>query len=144
MDLTTQLIENEERVISNHGVLQIQDLESPTNAGKAAALSSLASNEDEPIDIDESGRITKIKMPTQLKKHGLKVKDGSKMIGDYVIEKTLGQGTFGKVKQGYHVYTGQKVAIKILDKWKIDDINDIERVAREIHILKIVRHPSII
>ena len=37
-----------------------------------------------------------------------------------------------------------KVAIKILEKWKIEDINDIERVAREIHILKIVRHPSII
>ena len=36
------------------------------------------------------------------------------------------------------------MAIKILDKWKIDDINDIERVAREIHILKIVRHPHII
>lgn len=28
-----------------------------------------------------------------------------KMIGDYVFEKTLGQGTFGKVKQGYHVFT---------------------------------------
>ncbi len=66
------------------------------------------------------------------------------MIGDYKIEKTLGQGTFGKVKQGYHIYTGQKVAIKILEKWKIDDTNDIERVAREIHILKIVRHPHII
>ena len=60
------------------------------------------------------------------------------------MEKTLGQGTFGKVKQGYHIFTGQKVAIKILEKWKIDDTNDIERVAREIHILKIVRHPHII
>jgi len=26
------------------------------------------------------------------------MKDGDKMIGDYKIEKTLGQGTFGKVK----------------------------------------------
>lgn len=48
------------------------------------------------------------------------------------------------MKQGYHIFTGQKVAIKILDKWKIDDVNDIERVAREIHILRIVRHPHII
>ena len=62
---------------------------------------------------------------------------GDRLIGDYKIEKTLGQGTFGKVKQGYHIFTGQKVAIKILDKWKIDDVNDIERVAREIHILRI-------
>lgn len=38
----------------------------------------------------------------------------------------------------------QKVAIKILEKDKITEVNDIERVAREIHILKIVRHPHII
>lgn len=36
------------------------------------------------------------------------------------------------------------MAIKILEKQKIDDLNDIERVAREIHILKIVKHPNII
>jgi 5'-AMP-activated protein kinase catalytic alpha subunit len=60
------------------------------------------------------------------------------------VTKTLGQGTFGKVKEGIHLFTGQKVAIKILEKDKITEVNDIERVAREIHILKIVRHPHII
>ena len=30
-------------------------------------------------------------------------------IGNYRITKTLGQGTFGKVKEGVHVLTGQKV-----------------------------------
>jgi len=65
-------------------------------------------------------------------------------IGSYRITKTLGQGTFGKVKEGVHIRTGQKVAIKILDKSKITDVNDVERVSREIHILKVVRHPHII
>ena len=65
-------------------------------------------------------------------------------IGDYRFVKTLGQGTFGKVKQGVHVHTQQKVAIKILEKRKIGDVSDVERVTREIHILKIVRHPHII
>jgi 5'-AMP-activated protein kinase catalytic alpha subunit len=60
------------------------------------------------------------------------------------VTKTLGQGTFGKVKEGVHVYTKQKVAIKILEKNKITDVNDVERVTREIHILKIVSHPNII
>jgi serine/threonine protein kinase len=32
--------------------------------------------------------------------------DGARIIGDYKVEKTLGQGTFGKVKQGYHIHTG--------------------------------------
>ena len=56
----------------------------------------------------------------------------------------MGEGTFGKVKQGTHSLTGEKVAIKILDKDKIVDVSDVERVAREIHILKIVRHPNIV
>lgn len=58
--------------------------------------------------------------------------------------KTLGEGTFGKVKLATHVLTGEKVAIKVLEKERILDVADVERVAREIHILKLVRHPNII
>lgn len=36
------------------------------------------------------------------------------------------------------------MAVKILRKSKILDISDIERVSREIHILKIVQHPHIV
>jgi 5'-AMP-activated protein kinase, catalytic alpha subunit len=36
------------------------------------------------------------------------------------------------------------VAIKILEKDKLQDMSDVERVSREIHILKIVRHLNII
>lgn len=35
--------------------------------------------------------------------------EAEKRIGNYKIEKTLGQGTFGKVKQGIHIHTNQKV-----------------------------------
>ena len=45
---------------------------------------------------------------------------------------------------GTHSLTGEKVAIKVLEKHKIVDVHDVERVAREIHILKIVRHPTIV
>jgi 5'-AMP-activated protein kinase catalytic alpha subunit len=65
-------------------------------------------------------------------------------VGSYLLTKTLGQGTFGKVKEGIHLFTDQRVAVKILEKSKITDVNDIERVSREIHILKVVRHPNII
>lgn len=40
-------------------------------------------------------------------------------------EKTLGQGTFGKVKLAIHERTGQKVAVKVLEKKKIVDVSDI-------------------
>jgi 5'-AMP-activated protein kinase catalytic alpha subunit len=40
--------------------------------------------------------------------------------------------------------TGEKIAFKILEKSKIVDQGDLERVSREIHILKLMRHPNII
>jgi 5'-AMP-activated protein kinase catalytic alpha subunit len=65
-------------------------------------------------------------------------------VGNYKVDKTIGEGTFGKVKLGKHLMTGEKVAIKILEKERITDVSDVERVSREIHILKLIRHPHII
>jgi 5'-AMP-activated protein kinase catalytic alpha subunit len=44
----------------------------------------------------------------------------------------IGEGTFGKVKLGTHILTGEKVAVKILEKDKITEEADVERVSREI------------
>uniref|UniRef100_A0A0G4FJM3 non-specific serine/threonine protein kinase n=1 Tax=Chromera velia CCMP2878 TaxID=1169474 RepID=A0A0G4FJM3_9ALVE len=77
--------------------------------------------------------------PTAAKK-GAKARS----VGHYILGKTIGEGTFGKVKLGTHILTGGKVAIKILEKERIVDVADVERVAREIHILKMIRHPHII
>jgi 5'-AMP-activated protein kinase catalytic alpha subunit len=43
-----------------------------------------------------------------------------------------------------HILTFEKVAIKILEKARIKDKKDIERISREIKILKKVRHPNVI
>jgi 5'-AMP-activated protein kinase catalytic alpha subunit len=43
-----------------------------------------------------------------------------------------------------HILTQAKVAVKILEKSKIIDVADVERVSREIHILKIVQHPQVV
>ena len=67
-----------------------------------------------------------------------------KEVGSYILGRDLGKGTFGEVMVGTHKLTGEKVAIKVLEKDKIVDVHDVERVAREIHILKIVRHPTIV
>ena len=66
------------------------------------------------------------------------------IIGNYRIEKTIGEGTFGKVKLGIHIPTEEKVAIKILEKDKIQDREDLERISREINFLKKLNHPNII
>mmetsp|Transcript_3308 Transcript_3308/g.7435 ORF Transcript_3308/g.7435 Transcript_3308/m.7435 type:complete len:747 (-) Transcript_3308:133-2373(-) len=68
----------------------------------------------------------------------------AKSIGHYILGKTIGEGTFGKVKVGNHILTGEKVAVKILEKERIVDVADVGRVAREIHILKLIQHPHVI
>ena len=65
-------------------------------------------------------------------------------MGNYLLSKTLGEGTFGKVKLGSHVLTGEKVAIKVLEKDRMVDKGDIKRVTREIQILKHIRHPNVV
>ena len=70
--------------------------------------------------------------------------DGSTTVGNYRLGRDLGKGTFGKVRVGTHLLTEEKVAVKILEKDKIVDTNDVDRVSREIHILKVLRHPVVV
>ena len=67
----------------------------------------------------------------------------SKKIGNYVLLSEIGTGTFSKVAKAFHIVTDQEVAVKILEKEKIKDEIDIERILREIEILKKVIHPNI-
>ena len=66
-------------------------------------------------------------------------------IGDYLLNEEIGSGGFAKVVQGIHIPTGEKVAVKIMDKAQIfSEPLNLNRIRREIAILKIVRHKNII
>ena len=65
-------------------------------------------------------------------------------IGNYLIKKTLGQGTFGKVKLGIYLPNQEKVAIKILEKSRIIEKDDEIRVKREFDMLAQFNHPNVI
>ena len=67
-----------------------------------------------------------------------------KTLGDYIIKKTIGKGTFSKVKLGIHKETKQKVAIKILEKSAIVEKDDLERIIREMTILNQIDHINVI
>jgi len=73
-----------------------------------------------------------------------KEKTGKVLIGQYSVGKTIGEGTFGKVKLAIHLSSGQKVAVKILEKSRFKEQADGRRVNREIKILKKVRHANVI
>ncbi|KAI5648216.1 hypothetical protein M9H77_34221 [Catharanthus roseus] len=63
---------------------------------------------------------------------------------NYRLGKTLGHGSFGKVKIAEHVLTGYKVAIKILNRRKMKNPDMEEKVRREIKICRLFVHPHII
>lgn len=65
-------------------------------------------------------------------------------LGQYHVLKTLGEGSFGKVKLAVHQTTGQKVALKIISRRKLMARDMAGRVEREIQYLQLLRHPHII
>lgn len=65
-------------------------------------------------------------------------------IGKYQVIRTLGEGSFGKVKLAQHVGTGQKVALKIINRKTLAKSDMQGRVEREISYLRLLRHPHII
>ena len=67
----------------------------------------------------------------------------NKKFGHFILGEKLGQGTFGFVRAATHTLTGEKVAIKILDKEKIIKEKDKIRLKNEIKILKKLRHSNI-
>ncbi|KAI8145395.1 kinase-like domain-containing protein [Fennellomyces sp. T-0311] len=67
-----------------------------------------------------------------------------KEIGPYKLLETLGIGEFGKVKLAQHVKTGQKVAVKMIDKSHTEKANIRDKVEREIALLKRLSHPNIV
>lgn len=65
-------------------------------------------------------------------------------LGQYTVIKTLGEGSFGKVKLAVHQVSGQRVALKIISRRKLVNRDMAGRVEREIQYLQLLRHPHII
>lgn len=70
--------------------------------------------------------------------------NGAGRIGRYQIIKTLGEGSFGKVKLAYHLATHARVALKIINRKTLAKSDMQGRVEREISYLRLLRHPHII
>ena len=63
--------------------------------------------------------------------------------GLYDMEETLGKGHFAVVKSARHVFTGLRVAIKVIDKDKLDDVAKAH-LFQEVRCMKLVTHPNIV
>ena len=97
-------------------------------------------NKEIKLEIEEKNVKSKSNQNTPKKEEKLEY---TKMIGNYILFDQIGMGTFSKVTRAVHILTEQVVAVKILDKEKIEDEIDVERIIREIEILKNISHPNI-
>ncbi|TFK51778.1 Pkinase-domain-containing protein [Heliocybe sulcata] len=82
--------------------------------------------------------------------------DDPKMIGSWKIGRVIGKGSSGRVRIARHARTGQYAAVKIVSKnailesrMSLDDLeNEADRILmaieREIVIMKLIDHPSIL
>ncbi|KAJ8713533.1 hypothetical protein PYW07_013903 [Mythimna separata] len=67
----------------------------------------------------------------------------AKIAGLYDLLDTLGSGHFAVVKLARHVFTGEKVAVKVIDKSKLDDVSK-SHLFQEVRCMKLVQHPNVV
>nr|XP_006008236.2 PREDICTED: maternal embryonic leucine zipper kinase [Latimeria chalumnae] len=67
--------------------------------------------------------------------------DYEELLKYYDLYETIGTGGFAKVKLACHILTGEKVAVKIMDKTALGD--DLPRVKTEIEAMKNLSHQHI-
>ncbi|KAG9392562.1 Protein kinase domain [Carpediemonas membranifera] len=65
------------------------------------------------------------------------------MIGSYRLERTLGRGSFAKVKQAIHAKTNERVAIKIIST-KDASTSSLTHIRTEVACLRMLDHPNVV
>ncbi|GJP78149.1 hypothetical protein CLOP_g8482 [Closterium sp. NIES-67] len=82
--------------------------------------------------------------PSSSTASGSHSKSKPRIVGRYELGRTLGQGSFAKVKLARDVKSMQQVAIKVMEKEKILKHKMADQIKREITVMKMVRHPNVV
>ncbi|VDM67612.1 unnamed protein product, partial [Strongylus vulgaris] len=77
-----------------------------------------------------------------VRKRSIHIRD-ARIAGLYDLEHTIGQGHFAVVKLARHVFTGEQVAVKIIDKTTLDAEAQVH-VMQEVRCMKLVQHANIV
>ncbi|KAK8446908.1 hypothetical protein SEVIR_9G561900v4 [Setaria viridis] len=65
-------------------------------------------------------------------------------VGPYELGKTIGEGSFAKVKLARDSRTGAVCAIKVLDRNHVLRHKMVEQIKREISTMKLIKHPNVV
>ncbi|KAM8872344.1 serine/threonine-protein kinase NIM1 [Synchiropus picturatus] len=110
---------------------------------------SLTDSSDGDQDSDESDVSTRLnplqRLTTNMCKDEKTVKELviGRRVGFYKVRGEVGYGTFSKVKLAFHALTKDKVAMKILDKTRLD--TQAQRLlSREITSMENLQHPNVV
>jgi serine/threonine protein kinase len=74
----------------------------------------------------------------------IKYTNGSIVENDYRLEKTIGKGSYGKVKLATQISSNEKVALKFISRASIKKPTHWTRIRREINLLRAMHHPHIV
>ncbi|CUF91044.1 protein kinase, putative [Bodo saltans] len=119
-------------IMAPHGLQQQQQ-----ETSASVNINSVASQHLEPIQETRTLNKTKDEL-------------GVKMLNNYVLLDTLGQGSCGKVKLGYDVDKGLSVAIKIVRRARTRGLGPdanrakVEALQREVAVMKKLRHKNLV
>lgn len=69
-------------------------------------------------------------------------KKSPEMVGPFILGRTLGRGTTGKVKAAQHKDNGLEVAVKIVKKQYVKTHKN--KIAREIAVMRLLDHPYVL
>ena len=125
-------------------VKKFKDLEEKTHSNKNDEDSLLNKSEKSYSSFQSINFPSSLIITTKKNEEKYKSKEKEIKIGDYLIKKALGKGTFGKVKLGIYLPRNKKVAIKIIEKDRIKEEDDIVRLKREFEMLSQFNHPNVI
>ncbi|CAF1313077.1 unnamed protein product [Adineta ricciae] len=68
-----------------------------------------------------------------------------KKVGNYIILKTIGEGSFAKVRLGVHLVTDMRVAVKVINKREVFKRNYLRaNLRREAAMMQRMSHPNIV
>lgn len=62
----------------------------------------------------------------------------------YHVGHVLGSGAFGEVRLVTSKLSGEKLALKCIDKGSVSDVSEVDRVSREFYILTSLDHKHVI
>ncbi|KAG6885040.1 hypothetical protein C0993_006367 [Termitomyces sp. T159_Od127] len=95
-------------------------------------------------DKREGGLESAKEEPKMLAQGTVKRHTGSYRLTDFIVQRTLGTGSFGRVHLVRSKHNLRFYAIKVLNKEKVVRMKQVEHTNNEQHILGVVQHPFII